>query len=143
MTWRLTNWRTLPTLRPAEVAIVTGLGLAKVRRLLSRGDLRRARVRGREKVPKGKRSRRVPMSPRLHRVLHGLAQTRMRREGGWSDPGYVFLSPRGLPLQERNVNRCFYRLRKWLVKEKVRPLRLHDARHTFASLALEAGRWPV
>lgn len=47
VTWRLTNWRTLPTLRPAEVAIVTGLGLAKVRRLLSRGDLRRAPVPGR------------------------------------------------------------------------------------------------
>jgi len=80
------------------------------------------------------------MSPRLYLELQQLAKERKAKEGLWSDPGYVFLSTRGKRLQERNVNRSWYRLRTRAAEKSVRPLRLHCTRHTFATLALEAGR---
>jgi len=46
----------------------------------------------------------------------------------------------GTPLDERNLSRCWYRVRRRAQKLGVRPFRLHAARHTFATLALEAGR---
>ena len=55
-------------------------------------------------------------------------------------PELVFCSETGGPLDERNVNRTWDRLRRKAQKQGVRPLRLHDARHTFASLALASGK---
>ena len=45
-------------------------------------------------MPKTGKARVVPMSPRLYEVLSEMAETRKKREGHWSDPGYVSLSPR-------------------------------------------------
>ena len=42
-------------------------------------------------------------------------------------------------LGERNVNRSWEHLRRKAQAVRVRPLRLHDARHTFATLALASG----
>ena len=80
------------------------------------------------------------MSPRLYEVLSELAETRKKREGHWSDPGYVFLSPRGKQWDETNFSRGYRRLRQRFAEKKIRPLRLHDMRHTFATLAIEGGR---
>jgi len=80
------------------------------------------------------------MSPLLEGILRSLAEGRRRREGSWSDPGFVFLSPSGRRIEERNFNRAWYRVRRVGAELGVRPLRLHDARHTFASLALSAGK---
>jgi len=55
-------------------------------------------------------------------------------------PEFVFCSATGGPLEERTVTRSWQRLRRNAQKEGVRPLRLHDARHTYASLALAAGK---
>jgi len=55
-------------------------------------------------------------------------------------PEFVFCSAVGGPLEERNVTRSWYRLRRKAQAKGVRPLRLHDARHTYASLALAAGK---
>ena len=52
----------------------------------------------------------------------------------------MFCSETGGPLDERNVNRTWDRLRRKARKHGVRPLRLHDARHTYASLALASGK---
>jgi len=49
-------------------------------------------------------------------------------------------SEAGTPLDERNVTRSWYRVRRRAQKYGVRPFKLHAARHTFASLALAAGR---
>ena len=60
---------------------------------------------------------------------------------GWPRvPESVFCSEVGTPLDERNVTRSWDRLRRRAQKHGVRPLKLHTARHTFASLALAAGR---
>ncbi|NRA08636.1 MAG: tyrosine-type recombinase/integrase, partial [Myxococcales bacterium] len=41
---------------------------------------------------------------------------------------------------ESNVSRTWRRLRRKAQAHGVRPLRIHDARHTFASLALASGK---
>ena len=76
------------------------------------------------------------MSPRLYEEMSELAETRKKREGHWSDPGYVFLSPRGKQWDETNFSRGYRRLRQRFAEKKIRPLRLHDMRHTFATLAI-------
>jgi integrase len=103
---------------------------------LARGvvAIRRSCVRGREGLPKSGREREIPLgaaSPRLRELLVEIA-----RERAPNPAARVFLSPSGLELQERNLARSWYRLRR---AAGVRPLRLHDLRHTFASRAIEAG----
>jgi integrase len=108
-----------------------------------RVSVRRALVRGKLGTPKNGRERTVVLSTDLEEVLNDLLEQR-RREGlkhGWSEiPEFVFCSQSGGPLDERNVNRTWDRLRRKCQSHGVRPLRLHDARHTFASLALAAGK---
>ena len=99
-----------------------------------------SRVRQRNKMPKSGKARQVPMSPRLYEVLSDLADTRKKREGQWTDPGYVFLSPRGKQWDETNFSRGYRRLRQRFAEKKIRPLRLHDMRHTFTTLAIEGRR---
>ncbi len=50
--------------------------------------------------------------------------------------GLVFTSTRGTPLEPRNVNRVFADLVK---KAGVRPIRLHDLRHSCATLLFTMG----
>jgi integrase len=97
--------------------------------------IRRARVRGRYVVPKSGREREIPLdaaSPLLREVL---LEAIVRGESPAPD-ALVFTSPRGCILQERNVHRGWYRLRR---AAGVSPLRMHDLRHTFASRAIGAG----
>jgi len=93
------------------------------------------------------RARTVLIPPSLASVLFDLLAER-RREAmhrGWPTiPEWVFCTEAGTPLDERNVVRSWERLRRRAQKLGVRPLRLHAARHTFATLALQAGqsvRW--
>ena len=51
-----------------------------------------------------------------------------------------FCSEAGTALDERNVLRWWKRVRRRAQKQGVRLLRLHAARHTFATLALQAGK---
>jgi len=59
---------------------------------------------------------------------------------GPSPAVWVSCSEAGAPLDERNVTRSWDRVRRRAQSLGVRPLRLRAARHTFATLALEAGR---
>jgi hypothetical protein len=85
----------------------------------------------------------VAMPPSLASALFDLLAQR-RTEAlhrGWPEvPAWVFCSEAGTPLDERNVTRSWDRVRRRAQKRGVRPLKLHAARHTFATLALEAGR---
>jgi integrase len=78
------------------------------------------------------------MSSQLTATL--LAWRRQQRERylekGLAVPEWVFSSTEGRALEERNVRTAFTRL---LDKAGLRHIRIHDLRHTFASLLLQQG----
>jgi len=105
--------------------------------------IRRARTKGVTVTPKNGRSRTISMPPTLAETLFDLLSLRRTQvlQRGWREvPPWVFCSEAATPMDESNVTRSWDRVRRRAQKCGVRPLRLHDARHTFASLALEAGR---
>jgi integrase len=60
---------------------------------------------------------------------------------GWRDvPEWVFGSEVGTPTDARNFNRLWDRLRRRARREGIQPLKLHATRHTWATLALRAGK---
>ena len=101
--------------------------------------VRRARVRDRTGTPKSGKARQIDMSPQLEDVLSAL-QAERRRAGPWREPdGWVFTSLDGRqPMGETVFNRSWQRLRRHFAKRGIRPLTLHSARHTWATLALRA-----
>jgi integrase len=55
---------------------------------------------------------------------------------GWEDSGYVFTKKDGSPLDPNTLTRTF----RWIVDNSDLPrIRLHDLRHTHASIAVKAG----
>jgi len=105
--------------------------------------IRRALTKGVLVTPKSGRGRSIAMPPTLASAFIDLLAERRRQvlAYGWREvPESVFCSKTGTPLDERNVTRSWDRLRRRAQKHGVRPLKLHTARHTFASLALHAGR---
>jgi integrase len=112
--------------------------------------IRRSLVRGRLGTPKDGKARAVVLSPALADTLRRLrsqtlknAAERAIESDGDSEPQvpeFIFVSRTGGFLDERNVTRSWHRVRREAERHGVRPLRLHDARHTFASLALAAGK---
>jgi integrase len=95
-------------------------------------------VRGVLTSPKSHQRRRVDMSSQLRDTL--LAWRRLQRKRwikkGKAVPPWVFPSLEGTALEERNVRHVFGRL---LEKAELRQIRVHDLRHTFASLLLQQG----
>jgi integrase len=88
--------------------------------------------------PKTQRSKRViPLPAQLVAALedHHDQQARERAVAGslWRDSGCVFTTPVGTPVDPRNDFREF---RKLLARAGLPPVRLHDLRHTAASLLL-------
>jgi len=61
---------------------------------------------------------------------------RERLGAAWSDTGLVFTSRSGLPIEPRNVDRTFARICK---DNGLRRIRLHDLRHTTATLLKALG----
>jgi integrase len=91
-------------------------------------------------TPKSGESRRVDMSKELARTLTDL-RTEQQIEAaarGWTEvPSWVFCNEVGGLLHPHNLrDRIFYGL---LTKAKLRKIRFHDLRHTFASLLLQQG----
>jgi integrase len=95
-------------------------------------------VRGVVTSPKSHQRRRVDMSTQLFETL--LAWRRLQRKRwikkGKALPPWVFASLEGTALEERNVRHVFTRI---LQKAELRQIRIHDLRHTFASLLLQQG----
>ena len=57
----------------------------------------------------------------------------------WNDTGYVFTNESGLPYHPNHITKMF----DAAVKQSEQPrIRLHDLRHTFATIALTAGVHP-
>lgn len=90
--------------------------------------------------PKTKKSvRSIALDPRMLAILkaHKVAQAQERLAAGplWEDHGLIFCAPDGRPLHPATLSTQFERLSK---EAGVPKIRLHDCRHTFASLALKA-----
>jgi integrase len=105
--------------------------------------IRRAYVKGSLTSPKSGRGRFVAIAPGLGALLLDVLAERRREclTGSWADvPEWVFPSNTGGLWDQDNFERCWRRVRRRAQKEGVRPLRLHCTRHTWASLALQAGK---
>jgi integrase len=93
--------------------------------------------------PKTARGRRVvALDPETVAVLRGQAARQLAEQaatGSWGDTGLVFTTEDGQALHPWVTSRCF----RAAVKEAMLPdIRLHDLRHTHATLALRAGIHP-
>lgn len=129
-------------------ALRTGMRLGELRGLKwgdidFRGgfiEVRRAHVKGRDTTPKSGKSRRVDMSRQLAEILKALLVDRKKEAlaNGWGEvPERVFLNDAGGTIDEGNLRgRVFYRA---LARAGLRRIRIHDLRHTFASLLIQNG----
>lgn len=90
------------------------------------------------KTPKSRRTLYLPVD--VLSLLEGVkakqAENREKLHDLWQDTGLIFTTAYGRPIHPRNLTRSFKRLCK---VSGVRPIRLHDLRHTYASLALKRG----
>lgn len=92
--------------------------------------------------PKTKTSRRVvplPASLVAELRVHKTQQAKEKLQAGeaWQDHGLVFTTEFGTPIEPRNFNRAFYRIRnKAGLPEEVN---LHALRHTYATRLIERG----
>jgi len=94
-----------------------------------------ANARGETTAPKSSAGRRAVSMP--HVVSKALAEHALGGYAGQRPDGFVFVSPAGGPVDLNN-----FRDRVWrpaIAKAGVAPLRIHDMRHTCASLAIAAG----
>ena len=103
-------------------------------------EVRRSRRRGRLSTPKSNKGRRVDTSRQLRETLHVLLETRKEEawRKGWEQvPEWVFCDEKGTMLNETTI-RCsvFHSL---LHRAGLRRIRLHDLRHTYASLLIQQG----
>jgi integrase len=94
--------------------------------------------------PKTEQSRRTIPIPddiieTLRRHKARQAEERLLMGEAYEDQGLVFCQANGQPIDPRNFTRYFERLLK---QAGVPRIRLHDGRHTFATLMLELGETP-
>lgn len=92
--------------------------------------VRRNFTNGREKVPKGKRVRSVPMMPA---VIDTLAQLK-EREYFTDDDDLVFCSEVGKHLDHFRLRKSYYAA---LERAGLRRVRFHDLRHAFGTAAIK------
>lgn len=81
----------------------------------------------------------VPLPPKLLKILRQHHTDQLAQDQAVLDANkldLVFTSTRGTPLEPRNINRAFDELVK---KAGVRPIRLHDLRHSCATLLFAQG----
>jgi integrase len=90
--------------------------------------------------PKNRSSNRtIPVAPEVMDALrsHKLRQNEQRLESAeWEDNGLVFSTYQGRPIGPRHLQRDFER---WVKVAGVPRIRIHDQRHTHASIGLQEG----
>ena len=103
-------------------------------------NVRRTFSRGHIVSPKSGKSRRVDMSNQLAKALADLKKARKVQalKNGWSQaPEWVFVNDQGkIPNSDTWRKRIFKRC---IEKAGLRAIRIHDLRHTYASLLIQAG----
>jgi integrase len=115
-------------------------GTIRVEASRSRGEKGKF-IDGKPKTVSGRRS--FPLSAEMIEILrrHRTQQLEQRLAAGpayeaFPDGGYVFAQPNGRPLHPNTVARCYKHL---IAEAGVPERRLHDTRHTNATLSLESG----
>lgn len=96
--------------------------------------------RGKIETPKNGKSRRVDMSLQLSDSLKELRQQRRLETAkkGWGQiPDWVFVNEKGTPLDSSHWRSRVFN--KALEKAGLRKVRVHDVRHSYASLLIQAG----
>ena len=102
-------------------------------------EVRRNMRKQRVDTPKSGKRRTVDMSPQLAATLGALFEERKAQawQRGWGEvPEWVFAGRDGKPPAEPTVRHFFHAA---LHKAGIRRIRIHDFRHTFASLLLQNG----
>lgn len=103
-------------------------------------EVSRSVVRGRISTPKSDKSRRVDMSLQLTEALK--KHLKHSKEKGLAlgigdHPEYIFTNEQGLMLDKDNWRRRIFK--KALEKAELRTIRIHDLRHTYATLRIAKG----
>jgi len=103
-------------------------------------EVRRAYTKGGITTPKNGKTRRIDMSRQLADTLKALQAERKKEalRKGWREvPDLVFVNEEGRMINSFNLRpRIFHRA---LEKAGLRRIRIHDLRHTFASLLIQNG----
>lgn len=103
-------------------------------------EVERNCVRGDITTPKNGKTRMVDMSTQLARVLKSHITNRKKEalKKGWGEPPeWLFYNENGGMVDPSNLRkRVFY---KCLEKAELRRIRIHDLRHTYATLRIQAG----
>ena len=103
-------------------------------------EVRRNYVCGRITTPKSGKTRRVDMTPQLAETLNKLRIERKKEalKRGWKEvPEWVFCNEEGNILDVGNLRkRVFYKCQE---KAGLRRVRLHDMRHTYATVRISKG----
>jgi len=103
-------------------------------------EVKRSYVRDRISTPKNKQGRRVDMSLQLSEALkaHELISKKKGLALGLGDrPEYVFANEKGKIIDVSNWRRRVFK--KALQKAELREIRIHDLRHTYATLRISKG----
>ncbi len=139
-------WEIEKRVAPAlEIAFATGMRRGEILALKwcdidfarNRITVDKSLVRGHVGTTKSGRVRVLPLAASLAADLQGLRREQ-QAQAPWSDDLPVCPSRKGGHFDEHNFSRAWRRLRRKCTD--VRPLAFHCTRHTFATLALEAGR---
>ena len=99
-------------------------------------DITKTWWRGKITSTKSSKGRRVDMSQQLAEVLRDLKQNQWKKYAGKNVPQWVFAGPNGnvlcLPVLRKTLNQC-------LEAAGLRHIRIHDLRHTYATIRLLKG----
>jgi len=101
--------------------------------------IQRGFTKGKIETPKSGQSRKVDMSLQLTEELKQLLHQRKidTLKNGWTEmPEWVFVKDNGNPYHESYSRRIFY---KAIEKAGLRKIRIHDLRHTYATLRITKG----
>ncbi|MBU0994675.1 MAG: site-specific integrase [Proteobacteria bacterium] len=101
--------------------------------------IQRGVSKGYEDSPKNGMGRKIDMDKELAKILKGLKHQRKLQalKNGWKEvPEWIFVKDNGIPYHESYLRRLFYRAIK---KGNLRPIHVHDLRHTYATLRIANG----